>query len=171
MSAIYKNGIAYGGAASTANLISATGGDGTATNVQAQLDTINENITSLNDDLSNFDTILQYTGQADLTAPYTDFIATSCTLSAGNYLISGFLQIKNAISNVDYLIRLRNADNDTLTCSTLSRPSGYSPSVNIQTLVKIVSSDTISFTCGANYLSGQTSVGTVTGTMRVLKLK
>lgn len=52
MSAIYKNGIAYGGAASAANLISATGGDGTATNVQAELDTINENITSLNDDLA-----------------------------------------------------------------------------------------------------------------------
>lgn len=53
MSAIYKNGIAYGGAASAANLISATDAEGAATNVQAQLDTINENITSLNDDLTN----------------------------------------------------------------------------------------------------------------------
>lgn len=53
MSAIYKNGIAYGGAASAANLISATGGDGTATNVQAELDNINENISTLNNDLTN----------------------------------------------------------------------------------------------------------------------
>lgn len=52
MSAIYKNGIAYGGAASAANLISATSGDGTATNVQAELNNINENISSLNDDLT-----------------------------------------------------------------------------------------------------------------------
>lgn len=37
MSAIYKNGIAYGGAASTADLISATDADGGASNVQAQL--------------------------------------------------------------------------------------------------------------------------------------
>lgn len=46
MSAIYKNGIAYGGAASAANLISATDASGGASNVQAQLN-------SLNDDLTN----------------------------------------------------------------------------------------------------------------------
>lgn len=56
MSAIYKNGIAYGGAASAANLISATDAEGAATNVQAELDNINENISSLNDNLANYAT-------------------------------------------------------------------------------------------------------------------
>lgn len=63
MSAIYKNGIAYGGAASAANLISATGGDGTATNVQAELNNINENISSLNDDLTNIHITIQDVNQ------------------------------------------------------------------------------------------------------------
>lgn len=53
MSAIYKNGIAYGGTASSANLISATDAEGSSTNVQAELDNINENISSLNDSLAN----------------------------------------------------------------------------------------------------------------------
>ena len=46
MSAIYKNGIAYGGAASAANLISATDASGGASNVQAQLNSLNDNLTN-----------------------------------------------------------------------------------------------------------------------------
>lgn len=80
MSAIYKNGIAYGGAASAANLISATDASGGASNVQAELDNINENITSLNDDLTNWG-INQTPGKSiliDMTITGIQVTSTEC---------------------------------------------------------------------------------------------
>lgn len=52
MSAIYKNGIAYGGAASAANLIQATDINGDASNVQAELNKKLENNNIVNNGLT-----------------------------------------------------------------------------------------------------------------------
>ena len=98
MSAIYKNGIAYGGAASAANLISATGGDGTATNVQAELDNINENISSLNNDLAKIGTFTDSGWHSGVSIPSSGAITEIATISlqAGCYVISGQIDSGNA---------------------------------------------------------------------------
>lgn len=91
MSAIYKNGIAYGGAASAANLISATDASGGASNVQAELDNINENISSLNDNLAKIGTFTDSGWKSRVSIPGSGAITEIATISlqAGSYVISG----------------------------------------------------------------------------------